>query len=166
MIEHQLTAYKLRDTVEHNQGTYFALIADTIARFKAGQPILYYTWTPLWVSGVLVPGKNVEWLSVPFTSLPGERKEVDTTMPDGRNTGFAVNLVRIIANKDFLDKNPAAAKFFELAKIPINDVSAENGLIRDGEKTEEDIKRHAKEWIQKHRAEFDGWLAEARKAAK
>jgi glycine betaine/proline transport system substrate-binding protein len=166
VIEHQLTAYKLRETVEHNQGTYFALIADTIARFKAGQPILYYTWTPLWVSGVLVPGENVEWLSVPFTSLPGERQEVDTTMPDGRNTGFAVNLVRIIANKDFLDKNPAAAKFFELAKIPINDVSAENGLIRNGEKTEADIKRHAKEWIQKHRAEFDGWLAEARKAAK
>ncbi len=166
VIEHQLTAYKLRDTVEHNQGTYFALIADTIARFKAGQPILYYTWTPLWVSGVLVPGRDVEWLSVPFTSLPGERKDVDTTMPDGRNTGFAVNLVRIIANKDFLDKNPAAAKFFELAKIPINDVSAENGLIRDGEKTEADIKRHAKDWIQKHRAEFDSWLAEARKAAK
>ena len=118
------------------------------------------------MSGVLVPGRDVEWLSVPFTSLPGERKDVDTTMPDGRNTGFAVNLVRIIANKDFLDKNPAAAKFFELAKIPINDVSAENGLIRDGEKTEADIKRHAKDWIQKHRAEFDSWLAEARKAAK
>ena len=166
VIEHQLTAYKLRDTVEHNQGTYFALIADTIARFKAGDSILYYTWTPLWVSGVLVPGENVEWLSVPFTSLPGERQEVDTTLPDGRNAGFAVNLIRIIANKDFLDKNPAAAKFFELAKIPINDVSAENGLIRDGEKTDADIKRHAKDWIQKHRAEFDSWLAEARKAAK
>ena len=166
VIEHQLTAYKLRDTVEHNQGTYFALIADTIARFKAGESILYYTWTPLWVSGVLVPGENVEWLSVPFTSLPGERQEVDTTLPDGRNTGFAVNLIRIIANKDFLDKNPAAAKFFELAKIPINDVSAENGLIRDGEKTDADIKRHAKEWIEKHRAEYDSWLAEARKAAK
>jgi glycine betaine/proline transport system substrate-binding protein len=165
VIEHQLTAYGLRDTVEHNQGTYIALIADTIARYKTGHPILYYTWTPFWVSGVLVPGKDVEWLSVPFTSLPGERKEVDTMMPDGRNTGFAVNTVRIIANKKFLDKNPAARRFFELAVIPINDVSAENSLIRDGEKSERDIKRHAQEWIAKNRAEFDSWIKEALKAA-
>ncbi len=165
VIEHQLTEYGLRDTVEHNQGTYFALIADTISRYKAGDSILYYTWTPLWVSGTLVPGKDVEWLSVPYTSLPGERSEVDTTMPDGRNTGFAVNLIRIIANKKFLDENPAARKFFELAKIPINDVSAENGLIRAGEKTEADIKRHAKDWIKVHQKEYDSWIEAAKKAA-
>lgn len=166
VIEHQLTEYGLRDTVEHNQGTYFALIADTISRYKAGESILYYTWTPLWVSGTLVPGEDVEWLSVPYTSLPGERKEVDTTLPDGRNTGFAVNLIRVIANKEFLDANPAAAKFFELAKVSINDVSAENGLIRAGEKTEADIKRHAREWIADHQQEFDSWIDAAKKAAK
>lgn len=165
VIEHQLTEYDLRDTVEHNQGTYFALIADTISRYKAGQSILYYTWTPLWVSGTLVPGEDVEWLSVPYTSLPGERTEVDTTLPDGRNTGFAVNLIRVIANKDFLDANPAARKFFELAKVSINDVSAENGLIRAGEKTEADIKRHAKDWIKAHQEEFDSWIEAAKKAA-
>jgi glycine betaine/proline transport system substrate-binding protein len=165
VIEHQLTAYDLRDTVEHNQGTYFALIADTISRYKAGEPILYYTWTPMWVSGVLVPGEDVTWLSVPFTSLPGERTDVDTSMPDGTNTGFAVNLIRVIANKRFLDENPAAKKFFELAKIPVNDVSAENILIRDGEKTEKDVKRHAMDWIAKHQAEFDGWIEAAKKAA-
>lgn len=165
VIEHQLTAYDLRDTVEHNQGTYFALIADTIARYKAGESILYYTWTPMWVSGVLVPGKDVTWLSVPFTSLPGEREDVDTTMPDGLNTGFAVNLIRVVANKQFLDENPAAKKFFELAQIPINDVSAENILIRDGEKTEKDVKRHAMDWIAEHQAEFDSWIEAAKKAA-
>lgn len=165
VIEHQLTEYGLRDTVEHNQGTYFALIADTISRYKAGQSVLYYTWTPLWVSGTLVPGKDVEWISVPYTSLPGERQEVDTTLPDGRNSGFAVNLVRIIANKEFLDENPAARKFFELAKIPINDVSAENGQIRAGEKTDADIKRHASQWIAAHQQEFDSWIDAAKKAA-
>jgi len=166
VIEHQLTAYGLRDTVEHNQGTYFALIADTIARYKAGESILYYTWTPMWVSGVLVPGTDVTWLSVPFTSLPDEREDVDTTMPDGLlNTGFAVNLIRIIANKQFLDENPAAKKFFELAQIPVDDVSAENMLIRDGEKTEKDVKRHAMDWIANHQTEFDGWIAAAKKAA-
>lgn len=165
VIEHQLPAYGLTDTVEHNQGTYFALIADTIARYKAGKSILYYTWTPLWVSGVLVPGEDTQWLEVPFTSLPGERTEVDTTLPDGRNTGFAVNTLRVVANKDFLDANPAAEKFFEKAVIPINDVSAENKLIKNGEDTEEDVKRHARQWIAEHRAEFDSWLQAARQAA-
>lgn len=165
VIEHQLPSYELTDTVEHNQGTYFALIADTIARYKAGKSILYYTWTPLWVSGVLVPGQDTQWLEVPFTSLPGERTEVDTTLPDGRNTGFAVNTIKVVANKDFLDANPAAETFFEKAVISINDVSAENKLIKDGEDTEEDVKRHAQEWIAEHRAEFDGWLEAARQAA-
>ncbi|MFD1810490.1 glycine betaine ABC transporter substrate-binding protein [Gemmobacter lanyuensis] len=70
MIEHHLTEYGLRDTVTHNQGEYNAIIADTIARQRNGDAVLYYTWTPYWVSGALVPGKDVEWLSVPYTSLP------------------------------------------------------------------------------------------------
>ena len=40
VIEHQLDAYQLRPTVTHNQGSYSALIADTITRFKAGKPVL------------------------------------------------------------------------------------------------------------------------------
>lgn len=165
VIEHHLDAYDLRKTVNHNQGSYFPLIADTIARYKTGESILYYTWTPLWVSGILVPGKDVEWLTVPFTSLPGERTETDTTLPDGRNLGFAVNTVRVIANKRFMKDNPAAKRFFELAAISIDDVNAENLLIRNGEKSKKDIKRHAQEWIAKHRAEFDNWIKEAIKAA-
>ncbi|RZJ07003.1 MAG: proline/glycine betaine ABC transporter substrate-binding protein ProX, partial [Haliea sp.] len=57
VIEHQIDAFKLRGNVTHVQGSYAALIADTIARYKQGKPILYYTWTPYWVSGVLQPGK-------------------------------------------------------------------------------------------------------------
>ena len=59
VIEHQLGAFKLRDKVTHVQGSYAALMADTIARFKAGKPVLYYTWTPFWVSGVLRPNQEV-----------------------------------------------------------------------------------------------------------
>ena len=165
VIEHHMDAYDMRKTVTHNQGSYFPLIADTISRYKAGKSILYYTWTPLWVSGVLVPGKDVTWLTVPFTSLPDERTEKDTTLPDGRNLGFAVNTVRVIANKKFLKDNPAAKRFLELAAISIDDVNAENLLNRNGEKSEKDIKRHAKEWVAKNRAEFDRWIKEALKAA-
>jgi len=70
VIEHHLDEYGLRDTVMHNQGAYNAIIADAIARNGNDEPILYYTWTPYWVSGTLVPGEDVEWISVPYTSLP------------------------------------------------------------------------------------------------
>ncbi|GAB1363027.1 glycine betaine/L-proline ABC transporter substrate-binding protein ProX [Rhodobacter sp.] len=163
VIEHQLTEYGLRDTVSHNQGEYNAIIADTIARAHDGEPVLYYTWTPFWVSGALVPGRDVEWLSVPYTSLPDGA--TGNTVYQGKNLGFAVDSLRVIARNDFLAANPAAARLFEVATIDINDVSAENKLIADGDDTSAAIDRHVEDWIAAHRAEYDGWLAEARKAA-
>ncbi len=165
VIEHHLDAYGLRDTVTHNQGSYSAIIADTITRYKAGESVLYYTWTPYWVSGVMVPGKDVTWLQVPFSSLPGERKEADTSLPDGSDFGFQVNNQQIIANKEWAEANPAAAKLFEIMELPANDISAQNLRMRDGEKSADDIERHADAWINAHRDIFDGWLEEARKAA-
>lgn len=163
VIEHQLTEFGLRDTVTHNQGSYQAIIADTIARQAAGDSVLYYTWTPYWVSGALVPGRDVEWLSVPYTSLP-DGGDANTTF-DGKNLGFAVDSIRVVARNDFLEANPAAAKLFEVAKIDINDVSAENKMIADGQSSMADIDRHADEWIAAHQADYDSWLAAARAAA-
>jgi len=163
VIEHHLKAYDLDKTVVHNQGSYFALMADTITRFRKGDPILYYTWTPLWVSGILVPGENVEWLTVPYTDLPGGEEGANTKLPDGRNVGFSVNDIRILANDEFLEENPAARKFFELVRIPINDISAQNLKMNEGEDSMRDIRRHADEWIKAHQAEFDEWVSEAKK---
>lgn len=165
VIEHHLDAYGLRDTVVHNQGSYGAIIADTIARYKQGDSIFYYTWTPYWVSGVLVPGKDVVWLQVPFSSLPGARENVDTSLPDGSNYGFQANTQRIIANRAWAEANPAAAKLFSIMQLSNNDISAQNLRMRDGEKSAADVERHADAWIKGHQATFDGWIAEAKKAA-
>ncbi len=166
VIEHHLDAYKLRDHVTHKQGSYAAIIADTISRAKAGEAVLYYTWTPYWVSGVLVPNKDVVWLQVPFSSLPGERKNVSTKLPNGADYGFQANNQRIVANRAFTQANPAAAKLFSLMKLSANEISAQNLRMRDGEKTEADIKRHVQAWINGHRKTYDGWLTQARAAAK
>jgi len=165
VIEHHLDAYGLRDSVIHNQGSYGAIIADTIARYKQGDSIFYYTWTPYWVSGVLVPGKDVVWLQVPFSSLPGARENVDTSLPDGSNYGFQANTQRIIANRAWAEANPAAAKLFSIMQLSNNDISAQNLRMRDGEKSAADVERHADAWIKGHQATFDGWIAEAKKAA-
>jgi glycine betaine/proline transport system substrate-binding protein len=166
VIEHHLDAYGLRDTVTHNQGSYSAIIADTIARYRQGDSVFYYTWTPYWVSGVLVPGKDVVWLQVPFSALPGERKDVDTTLPDGSNYGFQANKQRIVANKAFADAHPDAAKLFAIMRVSSNDISAQNLRMRDGEDSAKDIERHADAWIRANQAKFDGWIAEAMKAAR
>ncbi|UCE32837.1 MAG: glycine betaine/L-proline ABC transporter substrate-binding protein ProX [Burkholderiales bacterium] len=166
VIEHHLTAYGVRDTVVHNQGSYSAIIADTITRYKKGEPVFYYTWTPYWVSGVLVPNKDVVWLQVPFSALPGERKDVDTKLPDGSNYGFQANNQRIVANRKFVEDNPAAGKLFSIMRVSSNDISAQNLRMRDGEKSAADIERHADLWIKANQKQFDAWIAEAMAAAK
>ena len=166
VIEHHLDAYGLRNTVTHQQGSYSAIIADTIARYKAGESVLYYTWTPYWISGVLVPGRDVMWLQVPFSALPGARKDVDTSLPDGSNYGFQANTQRIVANRAFAEANPAAAELFRIMKLSNNDISAQNLRMRDGEDSQADIKRHTDAWIKANQATFDGWLKQARAAAR
>lgn len=163
VIEHHMDEYGLRDTVAHNQGAYNAIMADVIARHQNGEPILYYTWTPYWVSGALVPGEDVEWVTVPYTSLP-DGVEADTEF-DGKNLGFAVDDIYVIATDQFLADNPPAAALFKAARIDVNDVSAQNKLMSDGEDSSDDIDRHVDDWIEAHRAEYDGWLDAARTAA-
>ena len=127
--------------------------------------MLYYTWTPYWVSGVLVPGKDVTWLQVPFSALPGERKDVDTALPDGSNYGFQANKQHIVANRAWATANPAAAKLFAVMKLSNNDISAQNKRMRDGEDKEADIERHVAGWIKGHADVYQSWLKAARAAS-
>ena len=163
-IEAQLTAYKLRDTVTHVSGNYSALIADVIQRFKAGQPVFYFTWTPYWVSSVMVPGQDVTWLQVPFSAMPGAQAGQDTALPNGRNYGSVINHQRILANRAFIDANPAAKKLFQVMQLPVADITAQNHAMNNGANTERDIERHVDGWIKAHQTLFDGWLDEARSA--
>ena len=141
------------------------MIADTITRYQQGEPVLFYTWTPYWIGAVLQPGEDVIWLEVPYTSLPeGNATEKETSI-DGKNVGFAVDRIRILGNKQFLENNPVAQRFFELVKVPIGDINAQNKLMQEGEDKPEDIRRHAEEWIEKNQESFNGWLEEARKVA-
>ncbi|XUA20087.1 glycine betaine/L-proline ABC transporter substrate-binding protein ProX [Citrobacter sp. OP27] len=166
VINHQIDAYGLSNTVVHNQGNYAAMMADTITRFNEGKPVLYYTWTPYWVSDVLKPGKDVVWLQVPFSAMPGEQKDIDTKLPNGANYGFPVNTMHIVANKAWAEKNPAAAKLFALMKLPISDINAENAMMHEGHSSEADIQGHVDGWISAHQQQFDGWVKEALAAQK
>ncbi|ELN2735846.1 glycine betaine/L-proline ABC transporter substrate-binding protein ProX [Pluralibacter gergoviae] len=166
VINHQIAAYGLSNTVTANQGNYAAMMADTIARYKEGKPIFYFTWTPYWVSDILKPGKDVVWIEVPYSSMPGKQKDIDTTLPNGKNYGFPVNSERIVANRAWAEKNPAAAKLFAIMKLPLADINAENAMMHEGHASEADINEHVDGWIGAHQQVFDGWVKTALAAQK
>lgn len=164
MVEHRLKVYQLQDTVEYDQGSYEALIANTVARYRQGKPVLYYTWTPYWLGVELKPGEDIIWLEVPFTDLPAEQSEITNqqTSSNGKNLGFAVDKIQILANQQFIDANPAAQRLFEVIQIPIADINAQNQRIKSGENTPEEIRRHAEEWVENHQQQFNSWIEIAR----
>ncbi|RAZ73017.1 glycine betaine/L-proline ABC transporter substrate-binding protein ProX [Mesorhizobium atlanticum] len=166
IIDHHLDAYGLRDTVTQLQGSYETIIADAIERIKAGKPTLYYTWTPMWLSGILRPGHEVQWLTVTSTALPEEQAGAVTEAAGIGNTGFPVITQHVIANTTFLNQNPAARKWFELLNVSVEDINAENQLVHDGQSTRTDVQKHAEDWRAKHKKQWDAWIAEAKAAAK
>ncbi len=170
VIEHHMEAYELGDTVEHIQGEYDDLMAETITRFEDGGAVLFYTWTPNWTLGKLIPGKDVVWIEVPFASLPEEQKDkeelttvenVSGCVANPCNMGFPPNDIRVAANTDFLKNNTQVKRLLELVEIPLNDIAIQNSSMFDGENTAEDVQRHVEEWIAQNQEQVDAWVQQA-----
>jgi len=174
VISHHFDVYGLDDYINPIKAGYAASMADTLARYQAGKPVFFYTWAPNWTIFKLKPGEDVMWINVPEIK-PNEAQKpdvermtvsgIDGAVSDPLKAGFVVNDIRIVANKKFLKKNPAAKKFFEVFTLPLADINEQNTKMENGEKSQKDIERHAQEWIAKNQEQWDGWLAAARAAA-
>lgn len=164
-IEHQLTAWGLRKTVTHVEGNYSVMIGDVITRYRKGNPVLYFGWTPYWASNVLKPGHDVVWLEVPFSAMPND-KNANTELPNGRNYGFPVNEERVVANRKFIEQNPAAAALLSRMRLPASDISAQNQAMEKGANKPADVERQADGWIRAHQEQWDGWIRDALAAAR
>ena len=169
-IDHHLSAYGLTNTVEHVQGDYSPLITETIAEHRAGRPVLYYTWTPNWTIGEMVPGRDAVWLEVPFPSLPADQASalertaiagIDGCANDPCQTGWPPNDIRAVANSDFLDANPSVRRLLEQVVIPLEDISAQNVRMVQLGGDPQDIRRHAEEWIDANLAVVTRWIETA-----
>ena len=160
VIEDTLDELGLRDTVTHQQGTYSALMADTIGRYQRGEPILFYTWTPNWTVSELQLGEDVVWIEAPIEGAEAS-EGVPGCAVDPCVMGFEPNDIRTVANTEFLESNPDVQTLFELVEIPLNDIAAQNQLMVDGEDSDEDIARHAAEWIEENQTQVDEWLEAA-----
>ena len=78
--------------------------------------------------------------------------------------GFEVNDIRVVAGHIFLEENPVAAALLKIVEIPLDDIAVQNSLMFDGENSEEDLRRHATEWVEANRVLIDGWLTVVREA--
>jgi glycine betaine/proline transport system substrate-binding protein len=172
-IEHHLDAYDLRDHVNPIKASYAASMADAVAAYQEGTPILFYTWTPNWTVDTLKPGEDVVWIEVPEVDLPEELMEladaatlagVAGCVNDPCRLGFPANDIRPVVNSAFLADNPAVATLLEAASIPIEDIFSQNARMNDGEGSQADVDRHAAEWIEANGDLVGGWLDEARSA--
>ncbi len=148
-------------------GGYDAMIADAIARDAAGEPYMVYTWAPSHYVKDLRPGDNSIWLSISDesispTQIEGPKSLGGSCTTDNCNLGWDAADILVTGNNDFLAANPAAARLFELVTINPVDVTLQNVAYSLGEDTEDDIKRHAAEWIAANRDTVDAWLQTAR----
>ncbi|HKI81023.1 MAG TPA: glycine betaine/L-proline ABC transporter substrate-binding protein ProX, partial [Pseudodesulfovibrio sp.] len=174
VITHHMKVYDLKDYINPVKASYEAGMAAAMGEYKSGKPVFFYTWTPNWTVYKFKPGKDVVWINVPEIK-PSEAQStnadrmtvsgVEGAVTDPLKAGFVVSDIRTVANKKFLKKNPAAAKFLELFTLPLADINAQNTRMSEGEKSDRDIAKHADEWIKNNQEKWNGWLKAAREAA-
>lgn len=174
VISHHMNVYDLDEHVNAITAAYAASFADALARYRNGEPVLYYTWTPNFTVVQLEPGEDVVWINVPET-VPSEAQEglddamtasgVTGAVTDPLRFGFVANDIRPVANRDFLEANPAAAALFDAVQIPLGDISEMTRRISEGESSDDAIADMAAAWIESNRGTVDGWLEQARSAA-
>ncbi len=170
-ISFHFDEYGLSDHINPIKAGYTASMADTLAKFKNGKPVFFYTWAPNWTIFKFQPGKDVMWINVPeIKARPAEMEAIDRmtvagvkgAVSDPAKLGFVVADIQVVANKKFLVDNPAAKEFFKAFTLPLADINEQNTRMQNGEKSQKYIERHAKEWIEKNQETWNAWIEAAR----
>jgi glycine betaine/proline transport system substrate-binding protein len=174
VISHHMEVYDLQEHFNAIKAGYSASMADAIARYESGQPIIFYTWTPNWTVFKLQPDKEVMWINVPEI-IPTSGQEgfeeamvqsgVKGAVTDPVKMGFVANDISVVANHEFLSRHPAAKKLFSIMSVPLNDIAEQNDRMFEGEDSQRDIERHVAEWITEHQDQWDAWQQKAKEAA-
>lgn len=165
---HQIKTLGLESRIRVVQGEYTTLAADAVGRYAAGKPVFLYTWYPNPTTMKFLPGKDLVWLEFKKVTLPSD--QIDKYKPKANvegcasnpcNLGWLPTVYYIAVNRVWAAENPAAMKFFNEFKMTLEDRAEQNIKMLNGENREEDIRRHARDWITKNQAKFDAWIAGA-----
>lgn len=174
-IDTHIAAHDWGDNVEQISGDYNDLFSEIRDRVAAGEPALFYAWTPNWTHEVLMPGTEVVWLEADALEDEEVSSEVQGLRGCGSdpcNLGWAVSSIRAVGNIDFLDDNPDIRRLLEVVSIPLPDIAEQNARMADaggysedetrGGYSDEDIWADAAAWIEDNRSTVDGWLDSAK----
>jgi glycine betaine/proline transport system substrate-binding protein len=173
-IGYHMKVYGLEDHINLVKASYEAGMASALGNYKAGKPVFFYTWTPNWTVYKFKPGKDVMWVNVPKIIPSEEQKgsedrmvayDVVGAVTNPLKPGFVITDIMTVANKKFLENNPAAADFLKNFNLPLADIAEQNNRMNEGEKSAKDIEKHADEWIAKNQEKWNAWLTSARNAA-
>ena len=164
-ISKHLDELELREHINAIKAGYSSSMADALGRYGQGEPILFYTWTPNWTVGLLTPGEDVVWIEMPDATEDTTVAGVEGCVDDPCELGWQANDIRPVANDAFLENNPAVKTVLEEARIPLDDIFAQNAKMNEGEDSPQDISRHASEWIENNSDSVNAVLEKARSAA-
>ncbi len=159
IIDNHIAELGWGDNVEQVSGTYGELMRGVQNRVAAGEPVLFYAWTPNWTYQALPPGDAVVWLTSPALEDDEGTTEVRGLAGCAGNPcdlGWPVNSIRAVANSEFLNDNADIRRLLEQVQIPLGDIAAQNA------KANPNAKADAAAWIADNRALVDIWLANAR----
>jgi len=164
-ISKHLDKFDLRDVIEPIKASYAASMAEAVSRYRQGESILFYTWTPNWTVGILEPGTDVLWIQTP-SAEPDEIVEgLEGCVADPCELGWIANDIRPVANVEFLDENPAVKSLLTEMRVPLEAIFGQNARMEQGEDDPDDLERHVDEWIADNQEQFDTWIENAKKAA-
>lgn len=173
VVDHQLVAFGLSETVKSIRAKYEPLMGEVFARYAQGDPVFYYTWAPSFVTEKLKPGQDVVWLPIPFDSLP------EGVTSNGHEVAGVVGCAggqdpcrmatgswnwEIAANRDFMADNPAIVHLAETISWPLAQWSSWEVMMGESN-TDRAIKAIADEWIAANQETYDAWVEAARSAA-
>ncbi len=174
VVDFQLDKFELKNTINSIRGKYEALMVETVARVKRGEPAFFYAWSPSWVTNTLIPGKDVVWLPTPFDALPASVPNKGSALVGGV-TGCAgdANPCRMamaswnwnaVANRNFIAENPAVKALIEQIQFPLQTWAGWERSISEQGGSDSRIKAMAREWLAANKATLGQWVSAARAA--
>ena len=146
--------------IDYQEGAYDPSIADVIARYKNGQSVFYYMWTPNYVASAIPLGTESVWLNSKYNTSGGSAVTKDewgcVTNPCYL---VVVNDVVAVVNPVFAKDNARVIKLLEQLLIPIADIVALAGKVYNESLSKDDVNELAKAWIANNRETVDKWLS-------
>ena len=169
------------DNLQAVHDDYDSMFAAALTKMTAGEPVIIYAWAPGTYFAELIDRNKAIWLSVgdasnvidgttlsgyDYDDLPPANVAPEHCAGDPCYTGWPSSDIRVVANSNFLDTNPAALSLFQTVVIDPFDVAVQNLRYSRGEDTPFDVDQHAAEWIEENRVQVDAWIQHARDVAR